>query len=617
MKSESQSRRIGRREYLAGGVSVALAALAGCSGDGDSSGDSGDDDSSGDSGDGDSSGDSGDSSNTETETGDGGVAILDRKFDNFTQTNPDVAQFNRFNPNNAADRVSEIIYDPLAGYNQQTGEWEYLLADDLSVQESSATLTLSDQYTWHNGDSVTASDLVTQFKIARVTDDPLWDFVSSVEATGDYEVTFGMDSATNQNILKTHILDTYVSTPESVFGEKLSAVQDASDDEQSQVLTSEILEWGWKDPIGNGPFQLEEAVTQRFELSRFPDHPNADKINFNQYHVKYVTLQEKTQMAISGQLDGGSGANTSVTNRNQIPDHYEFVTYTGYNGDGHFFQFDDPLTGNIHFRKAYQHLIDQVKMNRTVRTPNTQGFTWEPHTLQTGIMENQADTYLDGVIDGFTEYNGGAERAAEVLREGGFSKSNGSWQLPNGDDTSLEIIVVQGNPSLTGQAGYVAEQMNDFGISTNVRGVDFSTYFDAYQTGNFQVTIWLWGGGNPDPYFHFSNLLDSIAGPIGYPETIEVPMPVGDPDGSMQSVNPREKLEQLATTIDEEEYQTLIQELAWIFNQSAPLLQGVDALWNSLISRDGWNWPSSDSDALAVRPAPAWLPKKGKITAEE
>lgn len=548
----------------------------------------------------------------------GGDGTTDGEFVNWMQQNPDSAQYNTFNPNNVANNVNEVLFDPLAGFNQQTNEWDFLIADELNVGADAATLTLSEDWTWHDGEDLTADDIVTQFRIAEYAGNAVWDYLTGVSASGDYEVTFEIDGDVNQDILRNHILGTTISAPDGVFGEKLQAVEDAGEDEQDSVLAEEILEWGWEDPVGNGPFELADSITQRVELEGFDEHPAAGDLNFDTYRFEYLGTEEMPQAAISDQVVGASGANSVVTHRDQLSDNMEFVTYTGFDGDGHFFQFDDDLTGNQYFRKAYMHLIDQVEMNNTVRTPGTEEYNWLPHTLQTGMMEDQAEQYLDDdVRDGFEDYEGGAERAEELLLEGGFTKSGGNWQLPNGDAAELEIIVVEGNPSLTGQAGFVEEQMNDFGIPTNVRATEFSAYFDAYANGDFQVTIWLWGGGLPNPYFHFSSWLTDIGNSIGFPETVEVPMPVGDPDGSMEEVNPREILAEVGSSTDEEQTQELIQELAWIFNQTAPLLQGVDALWSALINRDGWNWPESDTDSMGVPSAPAWLPKTGNITAEE
>lgn len=132
------------------------------------------------------------------------------------------------------DRVSE---DEYAGRLAKSGTW---------VDDTHYKVELYDYIKDTNGNDLTASDVVYSYQYyvnsGQARD---FDYYGSVEATGDYEVTFtftkAIDSLTAFNHMMTEI---------AIFTQKAAETHDFA-----------------KDPVGTGPYYLKEFVTgSHYEL---------------------------------------------------------------------------------------------------------------------------------------------------------------------------------------------------------------------------------------------------------------------------------------------------------------------------------------------------------------
>ena len=180
------SSSIDRRTFLTtAGSAAAAATLAGCSGSDDGSASD---------------------ETTGTETTDGNEAESDlsgtlvyargdhpQNYDPQQTTSGEVA------------KVSNQIYDQLVGFTPGSGgQLRDGLATEYSLEGTTATLTLREDVTFHNGESFTAADV--RATIRRFTDNEyehylgdenrsgygpftFGNWVDTVEATGEYEVT--------------------------------------------------------------------------------------------------------------------------------------------------------------------------------------------------------------------------------------------------------------------------------------------------------------------------------------------------------------------------------------------------------------------------------------------
>ena len=101
------------------------------------------------------------------------------------------------------------------------------------------------------------------------------------------------------------------------------------------------------------------------------------------------------------------------------------------------------------------------------------------------------------------EYN--ADKATELLTGIGFTKgADGFWADDTGATLDFELIFPAEFADWSAAAENLTEQLNNFGIKTTARGVNFQQIGTEVDQGNFEMAIQGWGAGNPHPQFALS-----------------------------------------------------------------------------------------------------------------
>ncbi|MFC7196402.1 hypothetical protein ACFQL4_20140 [Halosimplex aquaticum] len=86
---------------------------------------------------------------------------------------------------------------------------------------------------------------------------------------------------------------------------------------------------------------------------------------------------------------------------------------------------------------------------------------------------------------------------------------------------------------------------------------------------------------------------------VHFPATVEVPMPVGDWEGSTEEVNVREEVNGLAQ-LTGEEYTKQLERLAWIYNYTLPSIPTNVENWGMMYSTSDWSWPAKDDPLWGI-----------------
>jgi ABC-type transport system substrate-binding protein len=149
----------------------------------------------------------------------------------------------------------------------------------------------------------------------------------------------------------------------------------------------------------------------------------------------------------------------------------------------------------------------------------------------------------------------------------------------------------------------MVSQLEDFGIKAQMETVETSTYWSkTMPEGDFTAAVSTWSFWQPYPWYQF-RLQFLPAGQIdtqfgiknNVPAELEVPMPVGKPSGSTETVKPRELIDKLSVATTKEEETRLIRKLAWTFNQTMPLLpiRTKTSLSGGSWDTGSWEFPDS------------------------
>ena len=203
------------------------------------------------------------------------------------------------------------------------------------------------------------------------------------------------------------------------------------------------------------------------------------------------------------------------------------------------------------------------------------------------------------------------DRATELMESAGYSLKNGQWHDPSGERVELEIpIPAWGNGIVQWHNQVYKQDLEDFGFTANVTGLEAATYTSqVWEGGEFDITYQYFATG-PHPYYQFESALtvNNPAVNSGQQAEWEVPMPVGNPDGDLQTINVVDKHAALRTTQDEAEAKRLVTEIAWAMNQHLPgfmlhggipdsnmdqFPEGVNTGW--FVKTDNWSTTANEN----------------------
>lgn len=597
-ENDKKSTIVSRRRLLKVGGATTFVGLAGCGGDG---GGDGDGTTTTTTTDGNGNGNGDDTTTTTTTQGE----PLDSAFTgHFGRARPSEIHWNPYNSTNSLvagiNSPQHVMWDQLMVYNSKSGEWVNRLLDDLTVDGTTVTMTLSSDHQWSNGDPVQAADLVTNLQIAKYLEYPIWNFVDDVAEVDQQTVELTLTEETSAGVVRQQA-NRRLTTKASVYGRWVDDFENASGQDEVDSVIQELTSWEYAPadsdemPLTNGPFKLDRITDTKIWLVQDENYPV--QTNFEEYEYQYRTGTDSDQAAIADQLDGiGIGAQREQIT-SQFPEHFTKVEIPEYGVTCLYIQNDHEMLGDRHVRQAFAHLIDAP---RVVKNSNPRV---RPSEVTAWLSNGQAEQWLGDQYDAYTQYFPGShpDMAAEKMREAGFEKNGSNWTDSSGNSFQFSIKTPPWSAPL-GVAKTVSDQLSDFGVTANVQQQESSNWISDAQSGEFTLRGGYWGGG-PHPYFAFTDFTGSNLEACNIPLQVDLP-PVGEPGGSTSSFDVKATVASLPTTTDEAELAEKVQKLGWYANQfmpSVPITVGVIPTW---YTTDEWNFPDPEQDANMYLPYP-------------
>ncbi|EMA37183.1 extracellular solute-binding protein family 5 [Halococcus hamelinensis 100A6] len=507
-----------------------------------------------------------------------------------------------------------MLFGRLAQYNQTSAEWVPHLAEEWNISGTSVTLNLNDSFVWHDGDPVTAKDVATKLRVEYAMETTLANFLSGVEVPDETTIEIELQGETNRNLLYQNLLSLMIDTPTSVWGEYVSDVQ--FDDSDYSSVQEEIVQFSWQDPIGWGPFQLDDQTGQQIQLTKFDDHPQADQINFSTMAFRYVeNKQQKMQGYLSERISGGGMIPTKSV-YDQMPSAFQNWNFNRGVGFALHFNQNRKVFQDVRVRKALSHVLDRGPMveNTSIVGPKTLEF-------DTGFHGNKKfqRRYIGDTLNEFTLYND-TKRATALLKEAGFTKNGEKWTKPNGDPFQLTLKSASGFSAWRVGTNEATRQLNEFGIDAEFTPVQNSTYLsNTLSNGDFDIGASFVGQQILHPLTDLETSFygyPSFAPDIGTPDEFSVPMPVANPSGSTKTVNVRDLISRITSTSGQKS-QDLIKRLSWVYNQTMPTYVVFTSYGYSFLNTDNWTVPPEDAATNGVSYPVALMMHKGQVRAKQ
>jgi ABC-type transport system substrate-binding protein len=228
-----------------------------------------------------------------------------------------------------------------------------------------------------------------------------------------------------------------------------------------------------------------------------------DRLNFSRVHFKSVPTERLRQEVRSRSVDGGRASRGSV-NFDQLPPGYKQVDIRGLYGWSFVFNFwDSGLDAwrDVNVRKAIAHVLDRKSL--AVQLMNEEA---RPDELLTGMTRSQEDEWLDSSFkETLDPYDRNPKKAAQYLKQSGYTKRSGKWYKPNGDRFVAKFKTATGISSYANAFQVAASNLEQFGIKTNVEFEEQTTYFSKQPNDRgYQIGVGPnYGGAGIDAYGAF------------------------------------------------------------------------------------------------------------------
>ncbi|WP_275882934.1 ABC transporter substrate-binding protein [Halorhabdus sp. BNX81] len=337
--------------------------------------------------------------------------------------------------------LTKLLYDPLA--RQQGSEIRPWLATDVTWRRTAdlgvtATVTLREGLSWHDGQNLTAADVVFTYRFLDDTslgtgDMPVHSprfrgrtsLVESVERLDDRTVRFGFGD-TVETVAARAL--TVPMLPSHVWQEKTGETNIAGIDISEGI--TQALVWANTDPVGSGPLQFESRTPgEQVVFSRFDEHflvgggPDRFTIPFERFDVRVAPSDAAAVSLVTDGTVDATGSPVHPKVLDSVADSDSIETYMTDSRSFYHVGFNarrEPF-GNVRFRQAVARLLDSEYIASTVfegyATPAATplaGTAWEP----TEFEWDGDDPFVpfagsDGEID--------VSEARDAFREAGYT----------------------------------------------------------------------------------------------------------------------------------------------------------------------------------------------------
>ncbi|OKP82263.1 ABC transporter substrate-binding protein [Paenibacillus sp. P32E] len=381
------------------------------------------------------------------------------------------------NPNYAGDRVSltidQALYAPLFQVNN--GKKTFYLADSLtpSADNLTYTLKLKSGLTWHDGEKLTADDVV--FTIEKILDEKQNSFLRANFLINDQPITATKVDDLTVEFKLPQVSPAFEATLVQVTPIPKHIFENETDIEKSTKNAA---------PIGSGPFKFKEYKAGEYlTLERFDNYfggkPHLDSVTYRiakDANAANLALQNGE---INVQyLDPKDVSTIQATNNFEILPYAEGrLSYLMFNANSD--------TGVLAKKEVRQALSLALSRDEIIQTAYTSSEYADP-----------AKSFLTPDALYFTNdvptFDNDAAKAKEMLQAAGVS------------NLKLRFIVQSGNKAQEAISLYVQQKLKAVGVDVELKSMDSSAWVQKFidlKATDFELALTGYiMGYDPDAY---------------------------------------------------------------------------------------------------------------------
>jgi len=442
----------------------------------------------------------------------------------------------------AAYTILPNVFEPLVGVNPVTYELEPALASSWETleEENVVVFTLREGVTWHDGEPLTAEDVVFTFEALVMNPNARGNSTDRFTLGGE-EVTW---EAVDERTVRANLPVPYgaflrVVSNVLIFPEhKLADLVEITNPELQPGAVNEAWTTGTPltEIVGTGPFIMDSYTPdQRVVLRRNPNYwqtdPEGNGLPYVDRLVYLIVPNSEVQTAqfIAGQIDaitisGGqfpdlkeqelAGADFRVLRGQALlgsPPHWSF------NWDAEDEELAEVFR-NERFRQAMAYVLPRDRIIEDV-------FNTLASYPGLGVSPIDETFYNPAVEEYFVAQD--LEQAAQILDEIGLTDSDGDGvrELPSGRPLEFNLTTYVESPVYEPIATILQSELQKVGVRANLDLIQDNLVFERALAGDFESML-LGFGDQPDPqlrkaiwqpgrdlyYWHLSLLGDDEAG---------------------------------------------------------------------------------------------------------
>ena len=374
-------------------------------------------------------------------------------------------------------KVTEQIYDTLINFNPGESTLTDGLASDYTLDGETASLTLKEGVTFHNGEEFTAQDFVATYRrfvdseyeyyagddyVSAYGPFTLGSWIDDIQVDGDYELTF-------------RLTQTYAPFLRNLAMFAAAVHSEAAIEEYDTDLS--------ENAVGTGAFELDtlDDSNEQIRLTAYDDYwgdgPEVDEVVF-------VTVGEnstRAQSLASGELEIIDGLGAQSSQQVEGADGVELVRTEGINIG--YMAFNIAEVEEFQDRRVRQAVSHAINTEAIVNQIYSGFATEASQPLPPNVM---------GYNDDLDPYAYDPEQAQTLLDEAGYS-----------DGFSFELATFQNprgyNPSPIQTAETVASNLSEIGIEVEINQQSFAPFLEYTAQGRHDACFLGWYTDNADP----------------------------------------------------------------------------------------------------------------------
>lgn len=405
------------------------------------------------------------------------------------------------------------LYDTLTTQVEDDALSEYgLLAESVEVAEDKSWVifNLRPEARWHDGQPVTADDVVFTFNTLIEKGNPRYRYyyadVEKAEKLGDHRVKFQFKIPGNRELPV--IMGQLAVLPKHWWeGRKFEDV---------------LLEA----PLGSGPYKLGKFELGRtFTMERVPDYWGKDlpvNVGTNNYDQIRYTFYQDPEIQLEA-FKAGSIDIRSENSARRWATQYEFpavkdgrvikemIPHNNPVGiQGFIFNIRKPIFADPKVRQALIYAFDFETFNKTLaysQYTRTRSYFQNSEMEAKGLPSPEELEILNPLKDQIppevftTEYNppvtDGTGNARDNLAKAAALLDEAGWKVENGkrvkDGKPLEFEFLDDDPAAERTILPFARNLELIGVKVNLRIVDSAQYQARAETFDFDMTTNIWG----------------------------------------------------------------------------------------------------------------------------